>query len=457
MAKNSDINAVCGILLIINLLYRTKIFMKKTFIALTLVASMAGCSDLKDRLDKVEDGVSQLENKVSDLEGRLNNIESGVYITSVTEIKDENGNVTGMTFTLSEGEPIVILFSDGIKVEPSDTEVKFILTDGSAVVIPIAPQTEKFSFKINTEGNIAVLHGQSVTVNYSVSGTEEEIELYFAPDAGWSAEKYGESAIKITAPESGPLDGRVTVFAGNSSNAAIAVISFEEGRAVFNDNTFDVGREAGQLNVPVSTNVSYEVSIPQDCGWLSYVETKAMRNETLVFNVAANTGYKRSAEVVLKSGDKELCSFKVNQDGETPSISASSLVGNWTVNYTNQANTPLSFTMPIVESDNPDRGNLILKRWFNYSKKDKAETIYATFSPSDMTLSIATTETVQNEYGDQCAARLKDGSVMSPIVFTVSSDCRTISIDPSVSIGTYDPIYGAGFTNYGSGYSLTKE
>ena len=122
--------------------------------------------------------------------------------------------------------------------------------------------------------------------------------------------------------------------------------------------------------------------------------------------------------------------------------------------------------MPIVESDNAARGNLILKRWFNYSKKDKEENIYATFSAEDMTLSIAITGNVKiwitgysraSATANLTAARLLDGSVMSPIVFSVSPDCRSLAIDPGVSIGTYDPIYGAGFTNYGKAYSLTKE
>ena len=431
--------------------------MKKTFIVLALAAALAGCSSLKDRLDKVEDGVSNLETRISDLEERLKNIESDIYITSVSEIKDENGNVTGMSFTLSQGEPIIINFSDGIIIEESETEVTFTLADGSTVVIPLAPMPENFSFTIDVEDKIAVMHGQSVTVKYSVSGTDKDIELYFAPDAGWRAEKSGEGTIAVTAPESGSLNGKVIVFAGNSSNAAIAAIYFEEGCISLSNNDFNAPREASQLNIPVSANVSYDIIIPEDCNWLSYVQTKAIRDEILVFDIAANDGYKRSAEVVLRSDGRDLCSFKINQDGDTPEISANALVGSWTVKYTNQANTPLEFTMPIVESYNPDKGNLILKRWFNYSKRDKEETIYATFSPVDMTLSISTSETVKNEYGDQCAARLKDGSAMSPIVFNVSADCRTISIDPTISIGTYDPIYGAGFTNYGNGYSLTKE
>lgn len=45
--------------------------MKKTFIVLALAAALAGCSSLKDRLDKVEDGVSNLETRISDLEERL--------------------------------------------------------------------------------------------------------------------------------------------------------------------------------------------------------------------------------------------------------------------------------------------------------------------------------------------------------------------------------------------------
>ena len=52
--------------------------MKKTFIVLALAAALAGCSSLKDRLDKVEDGVSKLETRISDLEERLKNIESDI-------------------------------------------------------------------------------------------------------------------------------------------------------------------------------------------------------------------------------------------------------------------------------------------------------------------------------------------------------------------------------------------
>ena len=431
--------------------------MKRFFIALAFAAALVGCSDLKERLEKVEDGVNQLENKLANLEERLKSLESGVYITSVSEIKDENGNVTGMSFTLSQGEPIVINFSEGIKVVSTDTEVTFTLTDGTVVVIPLGTQKEAFSFTIDVEGEIAVLNGQSISVGYTVTGTDEDIELYFAPDAGWSAEKEAGNSIKVTAPAYGSLNGKVVVFAGNSSNAAIAVINFEEGVANLSENSFDVVREASLLNVPVSTNLSYDVIIPEECNWLTYyVETKALHDETLVFNVAANDGYKRKTQVKLVCDEKELCSFTVKQDGDTPEINVNALVGNWTVSYINQANTPLSFTMPIVESDNAERGNIILKRWFNYSKKDKEENIYATFSAEDMTLSISTSETVTNEYGDQCAARLIDGSVMSPIVFNVSEDGKSMAIDPGVSIGTYYPS-GAGFTNYGKSYSLTKE
>lgn len=405
----------------------------------------------------MEEGVNQLENRLANLEERLKSIETGVYITSVSEIKDKNGNVTGISFSLSQGEPIVINFSEGIKVVPTETEVTFTLTDGTVVVIPLESEKEPFSFKVDVEGEIAVFNGQSISVGYTVSGSEEDIELYFAPDAGWSAEKESGNSIKVTAPASGSLNGKVVVFAGNSSNAAIAVIRFEEGLASLSENTFDVGREASQLNVPVNTNLTYNIVIPEECNWLTYVETKALHDETLVFDVAANDGYKRNATVKLVYDDKELCSFKVKQDGDNPPVTVSSLVGNWTVSYINQANTPLSFTMPIVESDNAERGNLILKRWFKWAKRDNEENIYATFSPDDMTLSISTSETVKNEYGDQCAARLQDGSVMSPIVFNVSADGSAIAIDPSISIGTYDPIYGAGFTNYGNSYSLTKE
>ena len=103
--------------------------------------------------------IAKLSQRKDDLEERLRSLESGVYITSVSEIKDGNGNVIGMSFSLSAGEPIVVHYSDGIEIESGETEVTFTLPDGSVVVIPLVSQPEPFSFKIVSEGDIAVLHG----------------------------------------------------------------------------------------------------------------------------------------------------------------------------------------------------------------------------------------------------------------------------------------------------------
>ena len=69
--------------------------MKRIFAALAAAAVLVGCSGLEERLEKVEDGVSQIENRLDDLEERLRSLESGVYITSYPKSRTE-------TATLSE-------------------------------------------------------------------------------------------------------------------------------------------------------------------------------------------------------------------------------------------------------------------------------------------------------------------------------------------------------------------
>ena len=63
--------------------------------------------------------------------------------------------------------------------------------------------------------------------------------------------------------------------------------------------------ESGTLEIPVSVNVNYTVGIKQTGEWLHYVETRALRNETLVFNYDYNgSPSPRSATITLTAEGK---------------------------------------------------------------------------------------------------------------------------------------------------------
>ena len=339
-------------------------------------------------------------------------------------------------------------------VKYDDATVTFVLADGTEIVLP-----REVAFSLNIErSQVVVSPGETVRIAYTITGATETTTVYAMADGGYAAkvEASGISAgvIAITTPD--PLtDGKVVVLAGDSHNAALATISFAEGIVNVDQNEFKVGQEGGNIEIPVSTNCDYEVSIDGNASWLTYVQTKTMRNEIIVLEAAANNSYARKTDVTLKSGEKVWCTFTVAQEGTSAgSLSAEDLVGNWTVTYTSAANVELSFTMPVEASDDASKGNLLLRRWFNQSKASHEEKIYATFDASAMTLSIADGQSISSSYNDPGRAKDKDGNWLDPIVFTVSADGKTLSIHPDVQFGTY---YLGMFDSFGSNYTLTKQ
>ena len=338
-------------------------------------------------------------------------------------------------------------------VNYDDASVTFVLADGTEIVLP-----RQAAFSLNIASDVTVIPGASVNVGYTITGATENTTVYAVADAGYSVKVVPASVsagnLVITTPN--PLtDGKVVVFAGNNTNAGMATISFTEGVVNITENKYTVSKDGGNIEIPVSTNYNYEVVIPENASWLTYVETKAMRNETIVLNAAANAGTSRNATVAIKSGDKTWCTFEVAQEGSvTANIAAEDLIGTWTVSYISKANVELSFDMPITASNDASKGNLILTKWFNWDKRLQDETIYATFDANAMTLSIASDQQIKGSYNDPGKAKDQDGNWLDPIVFTISGDGKTLSIDSKVQFGTY---YLGSFTSFGDHYSLTKQ
>lgn len=381
-----------------------------------------------------------------------------VYAESdAPEFKFENGqwyiSIDGQQWSplASSGSTTGGTFSE---VRYDDASVTFVLADGTEIILP---RTAVFSLNIEST-HVTVVPGETLSVAYSITGATETTVVYAMADEGYTAKvesaNMSEGVIAISTPA--PLtDGKVVVLAGDSRNAAMATISFAEGVVNIEKDEYTITQEGGEILIPVSTNYEYEVCIEDNASWLTYIETKAIRNETIVLKAAANSSYARKANVTLKSGEKVWCTFTVSQEGTSSgNLSVESLIGKWTVSYISTANVNLSFTMPIEASDDDSKGNLILRRWFNKNKENQTETIYATFNAGTMTLSIADSQKIAGSYNDPGRAKDKDGNWLDPIVFTVSDDGKTLSIDPDVQFGTY---FLSQFTSFGTNYTLTKQ
>lgn len=75
------------------------------------------------------------------------------------------------------------------------------------------------------------------------------------------------------------------------------VLEFPEGAVT----SYELPAEGGTIEIPVVTNLDYEVVIPEDAAdWISVVETRALRQEVITLNISENaTAEERSAEVLI--------------------------------------------------------------------------------------------------------------------------------------------------------------
>ena len=75
------------------------------------------------------------------------------------------------------------------------------------------------------------------------------------------------------------------------------VLEFPEGAVT----SYEVSAEGGTIEIPVVTNLDYQVVIPEDAAdWISVVETRALRQEVITLNISENaTAEERSAEVLI--------------------------------------------------------------------------------------------------------------------------------------------------------------
>ena len=190
-------------------------------------------------------------------------------------------------------------------VREDDDNVYFTLEDDSVITIPKSDNS-KFAIAFDTT-DIAILNGgESKTISYTItSATENTVVKAIAQD-GWkvkiNATSTNKGTITITAPN--PIvESEILVFANDGSYRTVMVsLNCMQGQINIADNSIDATPAGGTQEIKLTTNLDYTVEIPDDAkSWLSLApETRAIREDTIIFEVAANEGIQRYATVALK-------------------------------------------------------------------------------------------------------------------------------------------------------------
>lgn len=235
------------------------------------------------------------------------------------QLRINNGNFEisyngGVTWEIigEAGNTGAVVFS---KVEDGADVVTFTLGDGTTIVIPKAG-----AFAICMDTDVIISAGETVNVSYTISSADDATVVDAFGTKGFEAEVMASSVsagmVRITAPN--PLtNGKVYVIAVKGDGTTTArILSCEEGVFNLDETAFAVKVPAagGAFEVPFQTNLDNPmVMVSPGYSWITYVETKAVRNGKVVFSIEENTSEEERTGIV-SINFKE---YTIVQEGKT--------------------------------------------------------------------------------------------------------------------------------------------
>ena len=212
------------------------------------------------------------------------------------------------------------------KVTYDDEFVYLILADNVTTLI-IPRRSDDFDLQFADDNNLVCSSGETVSVSYTLTYGDENTEVAAIPHGGWEArvEKTSNTSGTITVTAPNPMkDGEVIVFASDGQGKTIMKkLVFEEGVVSIVTKSYVADSDQTTIEVNLSTNLNYTVSIPDDAkSWISVsdIQTKAtMRNDVVSLNITANIGNStRTANVsFVNSANEVLNTITVSQTGAT--------------------------------------------------------------------------------------------------------------------------------------------
>lgn len=166
-------------------------------------------------------------------------------------------------------------------ITQDEDNVYITLADGNTISLP---KVSAFALELSVSDEIPCVPYGTIEIAYTLRGASDDTEVITIAEGGWNAEvspiSRSTGYIIITAPEK-VSEGQVIVAASNQSKTVLKSLTFVEGRFI-SDDQFVLADEGGKFTVNLSTNYDYEIEI--SASWIRYVDTKAMREESVTFS-----------------------------------------------------------------------------------------------------------------------------------------------------------------------------
>ena len=241
---------------------------------------------------------------------------------TVPKIKVEDGkflfstNGTDWTVIGDAGTSGIGLIKN-VREDNENNTVIIELSDREIVI----PKGQSFALVIKTD-EIGIKAGETVSVDYSLVAAENAI-VKVLPENGYTVTVNPASGTQgtlgITAP-SPVVNASILVVAVNGNGVMSGkILTVSEGKLEVKADATPVSADGGSVTVQITTNLDYEVVIPETAkSWVTLVQTKALRTDKVTFSVAPNTeASQRAAEIEVRVDGAKVQTFNIVQQAKT--------------------------------------------------------------------------------------------------------------------------------------------
>lgn len=218
----------------------------------------------------------------------------------ITENTTRALTVSKHTFNIAindEGEKRegAIYFKSGNKTET----VKVYQTGGAVILLT---QNE---FTISSNGG-------RISVEIK-SNIEFGVQM---PNVDWVSDEVStrgmsSHTLKFVVAPNEDYDNRSTeiIFYDKNSDLkdTLKIVQGQKDAIIIAEKNIDITEKGGRIEIKVDTNVDFEVQIPSDANWISYANTRSIKENIITLDIAENTGDEnRTAEITIKDNNSDL-------------------------------------------------------------------------------------------------------------------------------------------------------
>lgn len=297
---------------------------------------------LSDAISESEESIKRWVNEqltgywtIAETEAKLDTLKAN-HDTEIASIKEElKTTADDLTTAYKDAIAEAIEDSEGrlsTKIDDVNTALEKKISDIDARLAAVEEKlkdlTREFAIVFD-DNEVGILAGGTTSVGYTITGATDKTTVKALGQNGWSAKVTpngtDKGTITVTAPNPMSNDEIIVLVYDGEFRTIMSTINFVTGVVTPSQTAVELEAEAGTVNITVTSNLNYEISIPENAkDWLSIVETKSTKTETVTFAYTANEFSIRRAEVsFVDDADNIITKVSIIQQGSATEVTLS--------------------------------------------------------------------------------------------------------------------------------------